>query len=285
MKLLEFEGGGCRGIRELLDSYLSDELAVESNHAVHSHVEKCEGCARELAARNRLRGQLRRAVTAAPAPEGLRDRVRAAIDQGGANRIRRTWMLATAASLGILAAGWAASLGLTGYTPIEYIAHEIYIRELCREVSQVARLGLGDHVHCAYFRQFGAAEQSAAKTLEELGPSWAPLSEAAADSLPADWGIRLAHRCSYGGREFVHLAMTGPQGLASLIITQRQGDETLAAGGRETAAPFRIRGFSSGEFLGFVVSAMSEEDHERMAGGLVARVGEFLTSRRPAWNA
>ena len=40
----------CRQIRELMDSYISGELTVESNHDVLRHLERCESCRAELAA-------------------------------------------------------------------------------------------------------------------------------------------------------------------------------------------------------------------------------------------
>lgn len=49
----------CRYFKELLDSYLCDELAVETNHQMHRHVECCPGCCRELGARREMRRVLK----------------------------------------------------------------------------------------------------------------------------------------------------------------------------------------------------------------------------------
>jgi hypothetical protein len=49
----------CRDFREVADSYLSDELSVETNHDVIAHLEDCVDCRRELAARRELRTILR----------------------------------------------------------------------------------------------------------------------------------------------------------------------------------------------------------------------------------
>jgi hypothetical protein len=40
----------CREFCEIADSYLSDELTVESNHDAISHFEKCANCRDELSA-------------------------------------------------------------------------------------------------------------------------------------------------------------------------------------------------------------------------------------------
>src|SRR5258706_13999582 len=56
----------CREFREIADSYLGNELIVETNHEVISHLEHCAECRRELAARRGLRSQLREAFIKAP---------------------------------------------------------------------------------------------------------------------------------------------------------------------------------------------------------------------------
>ncbi len=56
----------CRDFREIADSYLSDELLIETNHDVISHLESCADCRREMAARRELREKLRSAFVHAP---------------------------------------------------------------------------------------------------------------------------------------------------------------------------------------------------------------------------
>src|SRR5260370_5669729 len=56
----------CREFRDIADSFLGNELIVETNHEVISHLEHCSECRRELAARRELRGQLREAFIKAP---------------------------------------------------------------------------------------------------------------------------------------------------------------------------------------------------------------------------
>lgn len=50
----------CRAFKDLLDSFLSDELMVETNHAILWHAERCATCRTEMEARQRLRVILRR---------------------------------------------------------------------------------------------------------------------------------------------------------------------------------------------------------------------------------
>jgi anti-sigma factor RsiW len=56
----------CQEFREMMDSYLGDELLVETNHDVLRHLENCPACRNELAARRGLLAQMRSAVKNAP---------------------------------------------------------------------------------------------------------------------------------------------------------------------------------------------------------------------------
>lgn len=56
----------CQDFREIIDSYLGDELLVETNHEVLRHLENCADCRREIAARRELLAQIRAAVKNSP---------------------------------------------------------------------------------------------------------------------------------------------------------------------------------------------------------------------------
>jgi len=56
----------CRKVREIADSFLGDELLVETNHDIIRHLETCAACRFELEARKNLRERLREACLNAP---------------------------------------------------------------------------------------------------------------------------------------------------------------------------------------------------------------------------
>src|SRR5688572_15180015 len=104
----------CRDFREVADSYLSDELLVETNHDMIAHLEACSECRRELAARREVRTTLRAAFTKAEElqiqdqfAERVRERLRDNVPTQAPSLIprNRRWM-AIAACL-VLAAGLA----------------------------------------------------------------------------------------------------------------------------------------------------------------------------------
>src|SRR6188768_3643006 len=56
----------CREFKEIADSYLSNELTIETNHGIIAHLEQCADCRQDLKARRELRGKLREAFIKAP---------------------------------------------------------------------------------------------------------------------------------------------------------------------------------------------------------------------------
>src|SRR5260221_8738853 len=117
----------CREFRDIADSYLGNELIVETNHEVISHLEHCSECRRELAARRQLRSQLREAFIKAPEnqmPAEFAQRLSARLHEQAFGRsvtplsrrgwhpsvtLRRTSWLALAACL-VLATGFRLAL-------------------------------------------------------------------------------------------------------------------------------------------------------------------------------
>ena len=56
----------CHDVRDVADSFLSEELLTETNHEILRHLETCPSCRSEIDARRRLRGALRSAFNRAP---------------------------------------------------------------------------------------------------------------------------------------------------------------------------------------------------------------------------
>ena len=95
MNRVQFGEGACEKIRKYLDSYISNELLIETNHEVLRHVEGCPACAVNSRLALRLRTRLKAAVNAQSVPPELQARIR--------EKIR------TDHSSSWFAAGWFAS--------------------------------------------------------------------------------------------------------------------------------------------------------------------------------
>ncbi len=106
----------CSDFRELADSYLSDELLIETNHDLIRHLESCADCRHELAARRELRSKLRKGFQQAAELQipdefagNLRDELRRVMLRSPRSSIRTTLIrraayVAIAASLVVVAA-------------------------------------------------------------------------------------------------------------------------------------------------------------------------------------
>jgi anti-sigma factor RsiW len=176
----------CQQTRELLDSFLSGELTVETNHTVLRHLELCDACRTEADRRRETRQLLSAALKNdidATAGDALRARIVNSIDADRAPMWRRAailWPLAAAIVLTVSAALWWTR-------PVDAAAFED---------------SADNHVACALTLPEDA-EYDAARIKKLLTGRFAGL----ADALSRDYaGYELvdAHICPYKGRDYAH---------------------------------------------------------------------------------
>ena len=103
----------CDQTRKYLDSYVSSELLVETNHELLRHLESCASCSAEADARVRLRARLKAAVQNQDVPPELpaliRQRIRERESRPAFGAGWTRWAMAAAASLVIGAGLWMNS--------------------------------------------------------------------------------------------------------------------------------------------------------------------------------
>jgi anti-sigma factor RsiW len=286
---LAHTGDGCEKTRRYLDSYISNELLIETNHEVLRHLDLCRECSAELDERTRVRSQLKAAVKAQPAPPELaalvRERIRREESPSG---WRGQWQMALAAAAAVVVCAgiWIGQrpgvLPPLGSRP----AQDAFIQKISAKLS-VLRVGLADHVHCSVFRRYPANAPTAEEMARELGPEYQGLLPVFAAAAPKDYRVVMAHRCGYKGRHFVHLTMQKGTSLVSLVIARKEGDESmrdlaaaLHAGEipiyRTAAERFEVAGFDAGEFMAFVVSDMGRKANLQVASALASPVRDML---------
>jgi len=227
----------CQNFKELLDSYLCGELAVETNHSVLCHAERCCVCRGEMAARRRLRASLRSVCSkekmSDQAMESLRARIRSEAEAGagaartGAGKWRRGWFaslfkvwLLTPAAVALLL---GAALGLyhlrRGESDDASLLTPGQIEALELSGSLMAD-SASSHRNCAahFINATGPAEMP--DSVGEYDPACARLDEVAAEGA-GGLSLRAAHVCEFGDRKFAHLVYTRGAGLVSLLVTVR----------------------------------------------------------------
>src|SRR5467141_172896 len=138
MNTLSFDAKPCERIRQQLDSYLSNELLVETVSEVVRHLESCEACSRDLESRMRVRDVLQRAVANRPMPESIRANILRTLRDSQRRSLSRVavkrWALGLAAAavvlFGVFAAEW------------------LNLRRGEQLIASILKLGVSDHIVC-----------------------------------------------------------------------------------------------------------------------------------------
>ena len=263
----------CRDARELLDSFLAEELLVETNHELLRHLEGCADCKADLDARARVRSGLKQAFARAaelqvrPAFVGeMATRLRATALTG-----RKRWqvapMLAAAASVMLMLAAGA-----------------YFLRA---RVPEVAAQAAGDHQNCAV--KFALAERpiSLQEAARRFDPAYAVLETSPPSEVRTAAGtlhVAERHSCVFANRRFGHVVLRLDQHLVSLLMTR---DDAARAAGLQQLPPINglsIASFRTSDHVIYIVSDLPEPAFRDVAQSLaaprVAGIWDFFA--RPA---
>jgi hypothetical protein len=233
MTQVTFDEWACRNTRAKLDSYIDDELLVETNLEIARHFQNCGGCAQEAAERRELRGRLRAAARTAPVPTGLDERVRTRLRME--EQSKTPWSLMAIAAVVVLCFG-------------SWFTYE----------RRLLRAGVGDHIQCAVIRQ-GRLEPVGQ---DKLAAQYKPLLAIARQHAPAGMYLRVAHECTSDGRKFVHVTLRDEQRLLSVIVMGRGEWEKLPGGLHAGEVNgFQAAAFETGSYLVYSVSDLSKRDN------------------------
>lgn len=296
----------CRRFQDLADSYLAEELLVETNHDLIRHLESCPACREELAARRRLRTVLQTAFTGTdtlrPAVDfeaRVRARLRQSIEPVHAPRARwfgigRRWALAAslaiagALTLHTVGGGWRA-WPVDGWPPLNPTP------PAGRALQEVAPFAAGDHEECAVNNR-----QPERLALDEAGrrydPAYVGLVDVLQKSLPRTGGagpqlvnVVEGHSCVFQGRRFGHVTMTRAGRLASVLVTNvfnapKAGlprTPSRDSGRRVNVctpqAGFRVACFRAPQHAVFVVSDLGEQDNLALARSMAPALQRHLS--------
>ncbi|MEP6900396.1 MAG: zf-HC2 domain-containing protein [Actinomycetota bacterium] len=290
----------CKDFREIADSYLSNELLVETNHEILRHLENCVDCRRELAARRELREHLRSAVKNAPQSQlnanfaarltnDLREKYLAKQSRWSfANFIGTNPVLAGVLAVLVLSAmiGLVWKFGriansseiahLNPPTPNQantITADEqnslLIYRASFVEMEQDA---LSDHQHCAL--KFSLKEKPI--TLDEAAKKYGnfnkDLDKAVFEPLKEVFGDKVklleAHSCIINGRRFAHVVLKYQERVISVLVAKREDGtqiENSDAISCQSLEDLRVACFSTDKFGVFVVSDLDETENLKIA--------------------
>ncbi len=286
MNLVKFEDGQCNRIRSYLDSYLNNELMVETNHEVLRHLEACQECSRSLGDRARLKAQLKRAVMQEYAPVALRERIATDLRRGRGFSFNRVSLALAAAAAVLVIAAATFLISRPTEKPLSLQA-KVAPADV---TGQILKIGFDDHVFCAIDHHLANKQFTTEQMAEHLGPEYAGLVALVKERMPKDkdYTVAIGHRCHYQGREFVHLIMRNQNDAVSLVITRKNGEAfptdgvaaiTKAAGGpiyKAAWANQQIAGFETRDHLVFLVSNETSDANLQIAASLAPSVRDLL---------
>lgn len=311
----------CKDFRERIDSYLKDELLVETNHDVIQHLEACAACRRELAARREIRAQLRRAFHAAPdlqmRPDfalRLRNDLKAqALGKPKssfnlfAHVMRPQWLalaacLVVAIMVGIFAlhSNESGDGGSRQRARVEESGHaDKQSPPDQRALGSAAAVELasfemrdravGDHRNCAI--KFNLPEKPI--PLEEAGRKYDAAYTNLAQAVRSAGGGSLAgqikyvedHSCVYHGQRFAHIVLEYKGHTVSLLVAETDAVNKDARGEAISCSQvdgYQVSCFGTKRHTVFVVSDLPEADNLTIARNLAPAVSAHIARAEEA---
>lgn len=292
----------CHHFKEVLDSYLSDELTVETNHDVMRHAEHCPACRNEMNARRNLRGVLRSAVTAIAAPPEFRGRLHARL-QAEARADAPSPPITPNQRRPSLWAQWFGQLAmpqlaLTVAALLVVVVSGVYFFSSSTRVQAAAlspalwQQAAGDHDHCAAFwRNRSQGENDPIHNIENYDPS---LQDLGKHSAHQRLGLKFhyAHVCSEGERRFIHFIYSYGDELVSLLVAERNAqamkngivpnDDGGQAGlQRELGlmGKYRVSAYQTSKHVVLCVSALDEQTQQTFVEHLAQPISNLLRQR------
>lgn len=292
-------GYDSEAMNELIHKYLSGETTPEESREVETWLSEHPEEEVKFREMEGVRSALRRSVQSQSTPSDLREAVLKKTigsnliplekSEGGAFRL--SYLYGAAAVVLLLVIGWFAlqSPKVAPSVDPPQIAQEL------KSVTEVLRVGVNDHLRCAVtfykgdIEEYGIEKMKAKlaqkkETLEEDFSALIPIVQQQVD----EGKLLVAHKCSFGGRNYVHMILQSEKGKVSLVITRKQDGESLAD--REGAVAtvegipiyqaslegYKVAGFDADRFLVYVASDLPDEANLTMISAIAMPVKDVL---------
>ncbi len=295
----------CQEFNEIADSYLADELLVETNHEVLRHLENCANCRQYLSAQRDLRERLKSAVINSPEMNlnaGFRAKLHNELYESlfpqtiwqrfknGFSINYKFTALAAACLLLISLSGIFLLKRESISAPVIAENNPTDINILPPDSSVIAAMqretvekAVGDHKNCAV--KFNLAELPISldkaviygKFNQKLDRAViAAIKDRNAGKSADKIEFVEAHSCVFGGKRFAHLVIRYRNSVVSILVSQPDfPEQTEAKISTQTAENMRLADFHAGQHEVLIVSDLSERDNLQ-----IARIFQPIISRR-----
>ncbi len=287
----------CRDFREIADSYLSDELTVETNHEVLKHLETCAVCRTEIGARREIRIRLKTAVKndeRFQIGEGFATELKAKLQEVSLEEMpvknrtfgRQTAWLAIAASFLLVAlligVGIRYQLRKNQNLSSNNNSNAII---LAREA--MAHFAVGDHKNCALQHNLEEMPISLSEAAKRYDKTYAELDKAvmkAFDNNENKVEFLGAHACIFEGKKFAHVVLRTKGKIVSFLVVNKEENETNSVDANNSTSiscqpkdGFQVSCFDTQRHQVFIVSDMSEQDNLTIARTLQSSIMNHLS--------
>lgn len=279
----------CKDFREIADSYLSDELLVETNHEVFRHLENCGNCRRELGGRREVRTKLRSAIMSAPESQidavfaaNLRQSLEKEAFRG--NSFSDFWQTIFQPKIFAVTAATLLVAFLIGFAFWGNSGGETYVAsntDFYKTVwTNVSTKALSDHEHCALGKYDYWKQNDVTETAEEKVFGEKVISKIRSETTQPVELISI-HDCEVEGKNFHHAIVN----VGNHIVSMTQTASEIAPDANQSASAsevftmrrddFEFAGFTDKDEAFYVISDLPKAENNRIAeifsGSLQAR--------------
>lgn len=294
----------------MIDSYLSDELLVETNHDVLRHLENCSECRGDLASCRELRLRVRGAVKTLPElniDNAFAVKLRSGLkktalqpsvwerltERSGAAGL--SVALVGVACLILLAVGGAYLMRSPGVTVAANTnsqndtvieANKTRLADAIKAAwSELSGQAVGDHKNCAVKFNLDEKPISLDESATKFGPFnkniektvFAAVKNVFDDKPASRIELLAAHSCIFGGRRFAHIVLRRQGKVISVLVTDT--DLPAEADGQITDhinGTLNAAGFTIGHHAIFVVSEMDANDNDTLARAIYPAIRRHI---------
>jgi anti-sigma factor RsiW len=272
----------CQQFRKLIDSYVSDELLIETNHDVLTHLENCVDCRNELAAcreqRTRLTVAVRKSsdllIDPAFAVSLIEDLRQTALKPSLWEQIwpfKAPFVAAAVASLllvfaiGVL---FVFKNRSDGNYPLT-----------ASVVNEMVNLAVGDHENCAIHFTLNEKPIPLAAAAEKYGRFYDGIDKTVMGALNNDdYEFIEAHSCVFEGQRFAHIVLKHGDKVVSVLVTKTDGSDNVSPSARGQFDGYHTASSFGSHYAFFVISDLSEQENLTLANNLAPAIASHMVS-------
>lgn len=291
----------CREFKELSDSYLSNELLIETNHSMIHHLESCANCREELAQVRTHRQQL---ISAVHNEDGSKIdpmfsvKLKAALRSQGIQRgtsYSSFIRFAFAGVLGALLVGISASLLQERPPQLDVVlnpkganvanSNNSDRSESPASFERVRNDALDDHKDCALSHRLEERPIKLSEASVRYDIAYRDIERTVVDALESKFGNELkllrAHYCLINGRAFAHMIVEHEKKIVSVLMTRGEANgnnERHAPTDCGNEGPIKVACFRAERFDVFVISELGSEANLSIADSIAEPVADHVRS-------